>query len=104
MKRIINGIRYDTEKSYLIGSYDNIGAGAQSTNDFHFWAAKLYRTPRSGKYFLAGEGHAMSQFGTGTGWGSGIIPMTEAEALEWAEQYLASSEIEAHFGHLIEDA
>ena len=33
-----------------------------------------------------------------------IFQMTNAEALEWAEQYLTTEEIEEHFGDAIEDA
>ena len=105
MKKIINGLRYDTDKAIEIGSYHTPGRG---TSDFSYWEATLYKTPRSGRFFLAGEGHAMTQFGStygdSRGWGSKLIPMTDAEALEWAEQYLDADEIEEHFGGQVEDA
>ena len=105
MKKIINGLRYDTENATLIGSYSTPGIG---TGDFSYWEASLYKTPRSGRYFLAGEGHGMTMFGSTfgecRGWGSKLIPMSEREALEWAEQYLDHDEIEEHFGALIKDA
>jgi hypothetical protein len=105
MKKIINGLRYDTAKAIEVGSYHTTGRG---TNDFSYWKATLYKTPRSGRFFLAGEGHAMTQFGEqigdSRGWGEKIIPMTDAEALAWAEQYLDAAEIEEHFGAEIEDA
>ena len=109
MKKIINGKRYDTEKAIKIGEYNNLGAGVDSTTDFAFWEAALYRTPRSGQFFLAGEGNAMSRFSQSAGqnsWtgGSDIIPMTRAEALEWAERYLLAEAVEAHFSDMIEDA
>lgn len=109
MKAIIDGCRYDTEKSIEIGSFDNIGRGASSMNDFHYWEASLYKTPRSAKYFLAGEGGPMTQFARAVSqnsWGGGskILPMTEKEAFEWAQQYLESEIIEEHFGHMIQDA
>jgi hypothetical protein len=109
MKKIINGKRFDTSKAVEVGEYNNIGDGADSVTDFKFWSATLYRTPRSGQYFLYGEGGPMSRFSQSAGqnsWkgGEDIIPMTKKEAMEWAEQYLSPKEIEEEFGDLIEDA
>jgi hypothetical protein len=105
MKKIINGLRYDTDKAILVGEYYTSGRGK---SDFSYWEASLYKTPRSGKFFLAGEGHAMTRFASHNGntssWGSGLIPMSKEEALEWAEQYLALEDIETHFSDSIEDA
>jgi hypothetical protein len=104
MKKIINGLRYDTEKAIFIGDYEN-GLGR---TDFRNWSATLYRTPRSNRYFLAGEGGPMTRFARSAGnmssGGDGLFPMTKQEALEWAEQYLDSETIEEHFGDAIEDA
>jgi hypothetical protein len=105
MKTIIRGIRYDTETAILIGE------GSSSTpyrSDFGFWEASLYRTKRSGRYFLAGSGGPLTMFSrnldgnTRTG-GEGIVTLSEESALEWAEQHLDVSVVEQHFGHLIED-
>ncbi len=105
MKKIIDGLRYDTTKAIEIGSYDTRGIG---TSDFRYWSATLYRTPRSGRYFLAGEGHAMtrfaSHFGNSSGWGERLIPMSKNEALEWAAQFLDADTIEEHFDDTIQDA
>jgi hypothetical protein len=38
------------------------------------------------------------------GGGSKIIPLTQAQALEWAETYLDADDVEEHFSDLIEDA
>ena len=76
MRKIINGMRYDTEKAIKIGTYCAPG----STTDFYWYEATLYKTPRSHRFFLAGEGSAMSRFA--------IIPLEDGEALEWAEKYL----------------
>jgi hypothetical protein len=104
MKSIINGKRYDTEKAVLIGeaSYGNYG-------DFSRWEAGLYKTPRSGAYFLAGEGGPMTRWARkvdASSWtgGEGVLPMERDEALAWAEQHLSADEIEKHFGDAIEDA
>ena len=106
MKTIRDGLRYDTEKAILIGEASNGG----SYSDFSHWDAGLYRTPRSGRYFLAGSGGPMTRFArqgpqqNETRGGSGIQPMDEAEALEWAEQYLTHDEIEGAFCEKLEDA
>jgi hypothetical protein len=105
MKAIINGLRYDTDKAELIGEAGNyVGKG-----DFTYWSAELYRTPRSKRFFLAGEGGPMTRWvrpGNGnmrTG-GQGIIPLDDEEALEWAERYLTHDEIEKAFAEKLEDA
>jgi hypothetical protein len=109
MKAIINGKRYDTERATLIGEADALNFGCSSTRDFSHWEAGLYRTPRSGAFFLAGRGGPMTRFSrkvdqnSWTG-GSGIHPMDRAEALEWAEEYLSADLIEQHFAGAIEDA
>ena len=107
MKAIINGTRYDTDSATLIGETSNNNEA--SRNDFRFWEAGLYVTKRSGKYFLAGRGGAMSRFATSAGnnsWsgGSGIHPMTKADAFEWAQQELPVDTVEAHFGDIVQDA
>ena len=105
MKKIINGKRYDTASAIEIGSYTSPG----SSSDFESWSGSLYRTKRSGQYFMAGEGGPMSRFAQSNGqnsWSGGedLIPMSKDEALEFAEQYLDSDEIEDHFADVIEDA
>jgi hypothetical protein len=107
MKAIINGLRYDTDKAVCIGEADH-GSYPQDGN-FSSWTAGLYRTPRSGRYFLAGKGGGMTQFaehipGGGRCGGEGIRPMDAEDALEWAEQYLTAEEIEKAFGEKLEDA
>jgi len=109
MKKIIEGVRYDTEKAILIGEYDNLCAGVDSVTDFGYWEAGLYVTPKAGRYFLAGEGGAQTQFSRSIGqnsWsgGEGIIPMTKAEALAWAERYLDEDVVEEHFADMLVDA
>ena len=104
MKKIINGNRYDTDKSILIGSDTN----GLPSNDFNYWWAELYITPRSGKYFLCGEGGPMSRYGTvvGDNRGSGerLEPMAKEDALIWAGEHLDADAIEKYFGDMIEDA
>ena len=109
MKKILNGKRYDTAAAVLIGTADNLHRGVDSVTDFAYWEASLYRTKRSGAFFLAGHGGPMSRFSQSCGqnsWSGGedLIPMSREEALEWAEAHLDPEEIEEHFEELIEDA
>lgn len=104
MQAIINGIRYNTESATLIGeaTYGNRG-------DFARWQAGLYVSPRSKRYFLAGEGGPMTQFAyhhpdRSRSGGDRIIPMDRAEAFEWAQHHLTVEAVEAAFGDLIEEA
>jgi hypothetical protein len=105
MKAIINGLRYDTDKATLIGE----ASSNEGRSDFRYWSAGLYVTPRAKRYFLAGEGGAMTRWAQSAGqnsWsgGSGIKPMDAADAREWAEQYLNTAQVEAAFGNAITDA
>lgn len=111
MKAIINGKRFDTDKAILIAETDNIDSQT-SRRDFRFWEAGLYKTPRSGAYFLAGRGGPMSIFSRKTGqneWsgGDGIIPFESREAaFRWAQEHMAHKPdvLEAEFADLIQDA
>lgn len=105
MRSIINGFRYDTEKAIHLG---DLGShGSIPVTDFSWWEAGLYKTPKAGRYFLAGSGGPMTIFckheslNTMTG-SEAIIPLTESEALMYAEKYLTSGVIEKHFQ--VEDA
>lgn len=102
MKRVLNGRIYDTEKAQLVGWANNIGKGADSIRDFNHWSAGLYKTPRSGRFFLAGEGGPMTRWAVATGSNSwsgseGVFPLNPNEALEWAENYLEAEVIELFF-------
>jgi len=106
MKVIINGNRYDTEQAILIGDAEG---GGLSNRNWSRWEAGLDKPPRSGASFLAGNGGPMSLFRRNLGegrWanGSGIIPLSDEEALKWAEEHLRESVIEEHVGIVIEDA
>lgn len=97
MKATINGFRYDTGKANLIGEASHGRRG-----DFTHWSAGLYKTTRSGRFYLAGSGGPMSRWGR-RGWSQngadveGIIPLDAEEALAWAAQYLTPAEIKAAF-------
>ena len=90
MKTTIRGVRYDTEAATEIGRAEH-GNGSEQ----HHWTAALYKSPRSGRYFLAGSGGPMTRFADPAGgWmqGERIIPMTDAQAEAWAQDYLPESD------------
>ena len=97
MKKIINGMSYNTETAQMMGRIQYGGRG-----DSGFWAEELYRT-RKGSYFLYGTGGAMSKYArrySDNSWGGGeeIRPMTVEEARKWAEDNLSGDEYEEIFG------
>ena len=104
MKKVIRGLRYNTDTAKRVGSdsYSSYG-------DFEYWSEELYRTKR-GNWFLCGEGGAMSRYSRSvgqneTGGGSAIIPLAEGEALAWLEAHTEDSEAyEEYFINVLEDA
>jgi len=106
MKKIIKGTRYDTEKASVIGYASN----GENVTDFSHWCVTLYKTPRSGRYFLHGQGGPMTRWAQSRGqneWvgGEDIIPLkNRQEAFEWAQANLCAEEVEKEFYDLIEDA
>lgn len=78
----INGTRYDTAAAVHLGT----AYGGEGWHAFH---ERLFRTRRSGRFFLAGSGGALTAYagrdenGQRTH-GQAIIPLTPAQALEWA--------------------
>jgi hypothetical protein len=102
MKKIINGRRFDTATAILIGETSS-GAG------YDWYEERLFKTQRSGAYFLTGKGHARSRYATNLGggsWGPGdaLTPMTRDEAFAWAQENLSADLVEREFGDVIEDA
>jgi hypothetical protein len=104
MKKIINGAKYDTNTAKKMGSWSNTA----DQRNFSYCEEILYRT-KSGKYFLHGQGGAMSRYAShsadgSSGWGEEIIPMSREVAAEWAEERLDGEEYEAIFGEVEETA
>lgn len=104
MKAIFDGKRFDTDKATKLAeiSHGNYG-------DFDRIEEALYKTPRSGAYFLAGEGGPRSRYAVSDRpgeWRSGekITPLSRAEALAWAERNGLTDLLEAEFGDQITDA
>jgi hypothetical protein len=105
MKKIINGAKYDTSTAERIGEWHTQGIGI---SDFNYCSEDLYRT-KSGKYFLHGEGGALSKYNESCGnnnrcGSSEIMPMTREAAMEWAEEHLDGDEYEDIFGVVTEDS
>jgi DNA-binding XRE family transcriptional regulator len=103
MRKIIDGKKYDTETATLVGSY----SPNANRRDFRWVCEELYRK-RTGEYFLYGEGGPMSKYSRQVeqnGWAEGekIIPLSQDEAMEWAEKNLEVDEYEAEFGEVEED-
>ena len=102
IKRIINGRAYETATATEIG-----GNGYSTPNDFRHYYERLYKKS-NGEYFLYGEGGPLSKYAVsvGTNETSGsemIIPMTYAEARDWAEANLDADDYIAAFGTPEED-
>lgn len=103
LKKIIDGKRYNTATAVFIGE-----SSYGSPSDFKYVCEELNRTPK-GVYFLHACGGAGSSYGVDCGgntWDSGeyIIPMTVAEAQEWAEKNLKGDVVDREFADTIEDA
>jgi hypothetical protein len=97
MKKIINGLRYDSDSAIHLGSAEHGFVG-----DLEHWTAALYQTPRSKRFFIVGSGGAASRFSQSAGqnqWsgGSDLIPLTPDQALEWAETHLGPDTVELYF-------
>ena len=103
MKKIVNGLKYDTETATKVAEYEPFS----NTTDFNWWCEELYRTSE-GKWFKYGEGGPLSMYAKSGGkqtWGSSeIIPLAQDEAYEWLEKYNFVDKIEQYFPNNIEDA
>lgn len=103
MKKIINGLKYDTQTAKLIGESHHGVPG-----DFDYWSESLYRKAKTGEYFLYGEGGPNTRYGREIGqnsWSGGrlIMPMGWDAARDWAEEHLTVDEYEREFGVVDEE-
>lgn len=104
MKKIIKGKLYDTTTAKRLGEYEP----RPNTSDFYWYCETLYKK-KTGEFFLHGEGNAASPYSRSCGqneWcgGEKIVPLTFAEAQEWAEKHLDGDEYCDIFGEPDEDA
>lgn len=91
MKKIINGVRYNTDIANCVGLYRYKKKG-----DIDYINEGLYKTYRSNKYFLAGEGGINTKYLKNISQklkdvNMKIIPLSEKQANEWAKRYLNKS-------------
>lgn len=97
MKKVINGVLYNTDTAEYLGCSDN----GYLCNDFHYAEECLYRT-KKGKFFLFGQGNGLSRYAqrVGNGFCSGerIEALSDREALSWASYHLDGDEVEDIFG------
>jgi len=102
MKRIIDGLTYNTETATLVHEW-GVGYGG----DFGKYDEGIYVT-KSGRWFRAGSGGPASHYAVRVDnsyiGGSGLIPLTEDEALRILEDRDAIRAIETYFDHLIKEA
>ncbi|MGX7141461.1 hypothetical protein ACWOBX_08415 [Facklamia languida] len=97
MKKVINGKRYNTETSTLVGEWEN----HYSVNDFYWCSEALYQK-KTGEFFIHGKGNAASKysepFGTNASkGGEKLIPITIDEAKKWVEEKLEYEDYEKLF-------
>ena len=84
MRRIVDGVMYDTEKAELLASYE----AKELPSDFRWYREDLYQT-KNGRFFLHGRGGPLSPYAS-VGYGcssSGekIVPLSEGEVVKWLE-------------------
>ncbi len=104
MKRIIDGMKYDTDTAACIAEWDNGIYG----NDFKSCQESLYKTA-NGNYFIAGSGGPMSKYAEPVGnnamaHGSGLEPLGREEAFTWLCEKGFEDEAETEFPDLITEA
>lgn len=104
MKRIIGGVRYDTDRAEEVAP---VGAAGLARSDFGWEDTRLYRA--GDDWFLAGEGGPRSRWAQPYGqhgWcgGQGIQPLESDEAMELLERFGCTEALERHFADRIVDA
>ena len=92
MKKVIDGLVYNTDTAIEIASWDN----GLSTTDFNNCEETLYKT-KNGKFFVYGEGGALTRwsesYGNSRYGGKGIITLVQEEALMWCEDHSVDADI-----------
>ncbi len=104
MKMVIDRKVYDTGKALMLHGWDN----GCLPGDFNYCEESLYVTAK-GNYFLHGQGGAYSIYaetssGGGAGYGHGIIPYNEEDAIEWLECHDGHHVLMEKFSGHIEEA
>ena len=102
MKKIINGLAYNTDTAKEIDSYCN----ELPMSDFCYLEETLYQKD-NGEFFLHGNGGARSAYCTfysdgSVSGGENIIPLSVDEAKEWVETHSTVEIYETLFGEVFE--
>lgn len=97
MRKIINGKLYDTDTATYIDY-----KGEYNCRDFSSFYEELYRK-KTGEYFLYGVGGPATKYAEyiltcGYTDGEKIIPLSESEARNWAEENLSADKYIELFG------
>ncbi len=99
--KVIGGSRYSTLTATEICTYRS----PAYRDDFQYEVTSLYVTQK-GRFFLAGEGGALSRWSRavagGTAEGEGLVPVSETEAREFAEAHADADTVAEFFA--VEDA
>jgi hypothetical protein len=104
MRKIIDGLAYDTETAEFICEISR-QAATLSRTDFGWEDTSLYRT-KKGAFFIAGEGGAKSRWnrpvcdGVTGGEGLTLVSVEDAKAL--VERHTTADRYEATFGKVEE--
>jgi hypothetical protein len=104
MKKLIDGLLYDTESAEEIASWSN----GLSYSDFNHMDETLYRT-ESGRWFIHGGGGPKTKYrkpaaGGGVTGSEDIRALTDAEAFEWLQAKNNVSAAQEYFADRIEAA
>jgi len=104
MKKIIDGLKYDTETAEKIHFWDN----GKPSSDFYAHDETLYRS-KKGRYFVCGWSGAAGPYSVSAGSnargeGSRLLPLSDGEAFLWLVEHGADEKAEELFPERIEDA
>ena len=101
MKRIVNGLLYDTEKAKVISKIERV---TDRTYDYQLgidfrtkWCEILYRTKRN-RYFLLKQIQSLGRCS------EYIVPITDEEAFDWLAEHDPDKAIELFPRKHIEEA
>jgi hypothetical protein len=99
MKRVIEGLTYNSETATEIGRDSNVAS--VGLRDFSWYRERLYVTAK-GRYFLHGDGGPYSRWGESLGRGSrcegeSIEALTPLEARCWCEDHDVDADVIAKY-------
>lgn len=110
MKTIVDGKRFDTETSELVGVWHNdtlLDDFGRVIETLHVTAAKTFFLHCAGELNRYPDALAR-QYGIrnpdNSVYGELIVPLAATEALDWAVAHLGTEVVEKYFGEMIADA